>query len=73
MKCYRSKVYVGKNYDAIVTSYYGSNSWPSNFYEVCYRVHTDDIDDPEWQYYVDYIYASKSSALKRAREIALNY
>lgn len=71
MKCYRSKVYVGKNYDAIVTSYYGSNSWPSDFYEVGYRVHTNE-DINLWRS-VNYIYKSKSSALKRAREIALNY
>lgn len=71
MKCYESKVYVGKNYDAIVTSYYGSNSWPSEFYEVAYRVHTDD-DTILWES-IDYIYTSKSSALKRAREISLNW
>ena len=69
MKCYESKVYVGKNYDAIVTSYYGSNSWPSEFYEVAYRVHTDD-PNAFWQCRVDWVYSSKSSALKRAREIA---
>ena len=68
MKSYSSKVYVGKNYDAIVISHYGSNSWSSEFYEVAYRVHTDD-DINLWRS-ANYIYKSKSSALKRAREIA---
>ena len=73
MKVYHSKVYVGKNFDAVVHSYYGSNSFPSQLYEVLYRPHTDDPNDPcpYWRS-VDWVYSSKSSALKRAREIALN-
>ena len=73
MKSYRSKVYSGKNFDAIVTSYYGPNSYPSDFYEVCYRVHADDPNNPFWQYRIDCVYQSKSAALRRAREIARNF
>ncbi len=72
MKVYHSKVYVGKNFDAVVHSYYGSNSFPSQLYEVLYRPHTDDLKNPYWSHRVDWVYSSKSSALKRAREIALN-
>lgn len=71
MKSYSSKVYVGRNYDAVVKSYFGSNSFPSEFYEVLYRVHTDDIEDPLWSNRVNWMYASKSSAMKRAKEISL--
>ncbi len=73
MKSYQSKVYIGRNFDAIATSYYGANSFPTDFFEVVYRVHTDDIENHYWQYRVDCIYTSKSAALKRAREIARNW
>jgi len=69
MKSYSSKVYVGKNYDAVVKSYFGSNSFPSEFYEVLYRVHTDD-DVTTWRVWNSCTYKSRSAALKRAREIA---
>lgn len=70
MKPYTSKVYVGKNYDAVVTSYYGSSSFPSDFYEVLYRVHKEDTSDPYWSNSTNWVYTSKSAALKRAREIS---
>ena len=72
MKSYTSKIYVGKNYDAVVTSYYGSNSWPSESYQVLYRVHTDGPDNSYWSHRVDWVYESKASALKRARQISLD-
>lgn len=71
MKSYSSKVYIGKNFDAVVKSYFGSNSFPSELYEVLYRVHTDDINDPFWSHRVEWVYASKSSAMKRAKQISL--
>lgn len=69
MKSYSSKVYVGRNYDAVVKPYFGSNSFPSEFYEVLYRVHTDDAE-AYWSHRVNWTYMSRSAALKRAREIA---
>ena len=67
MKCYTSKVYEGENYDAIVSSYYGSGSFPTRFYQVLYKPHGDDS-------YVwrdnGVIYTSKASALRRAKAIS---
>ena len=69
MKCYTSKIYKGKYFDAVVTSYYGTSNCPSNFYEVCYRPHTDEENSTAWRS-INWVYTSKPSALKRAREIA---
>ena len=73
IRSYCSKVYTGANFDAIAASYYGSSSYPSGLYEVCYRVHTDNAGDPYWQYRVDCVYRSRAAALRRAREIARNW
>ena len=67
MECYTSKIYEGKNYDAVVTSYYGANSFPTDFFQVLYRPH--GLDNNLW-HSVGTVYTVKESALKRARAIS---
>ena len=62
-----SKVYKGKYWETTVTEYYGHHSFPlPNLYEVIYRPVNSSAP---WRR-VDYIYLSRESAMRRARNEA---
>lgn len=70
IKCYKSKIYQGENFDYQVSNYYGSKSYPIDGLYVVLEFSKDNhlfCRSAE-----NKVYTNKASALKRAKWLSEN-